>query len=272
MPRIALLIEYSGKSYHGSQTQKGVKTVQQDLESALFTLAKKRVPVIFAGRTDSGVHAKGQVAHFDWSIDSQSSVDSEIDLEKLVNSLNGITGKGMSIIGSQIVPASFHARKTALSREYVYRILNRKYRSPLLKDTHFLVKYPLDLELMSQAACELLGKHNFSAFRSANSDLKEISSPVCRVERCEILNKGEGELEFWIRADHFVYNMVRIIVGTLVEIGLHKRSIENLAGALDKLDRNLSGPTAPSWGLTLHCVSYPNEYKLFADNLFKDPG
>ncbi|MCW5822991.1 MAG: tRNA pseudouridine(38-40) synthase TruA [Cyanobacteria bacterium TGS_CYA1] len=259
MPRIALLIEYNGKAYHGSQTQKGVITVQQDLESALATLAKKRLPVILAGRTDSGVHARGQVAHFDWPIEL------ELDFERFESSLNGITGKGMSIVKAQVVPDKFSARREALSREYVYRILNRKHASALMCDTHFLVRQPLDVEAMTGAASELLGRHDFSAFRSTSSSAREKSSPVCRVSRSQILNKGEGELEFWIRADHFVYNMVRIIVGTLVEIGLHKRSIESIACALEKLDRNLSGPTAPPWGLTLHRVTYPDEYNLFKD-------
>ncbi len=260
MPRIALLIEYNGKAYHGSQTQKGVITVQQDLESAVAILAKQRVPVTFAGRTDAGVHARGQVAHFDWPFE-----EIDIDLEKLETSLNGITGKGMSIVKAQLVPSDFSARRGAMSREYVYRILNRKHASALMCDTHFLVRQPLDLKLLTDAALELQGKHNFSAFRSTSSDPREISSPICRVLRSEILNKGEGELEFWIRADHFVYNMVRIIVGTLVEIGLHKRSIESIACALEKLDRNMSGPTAPPWGLTLHRVIYPDEYNLFKE-------
>jgi len=260
LPRIALLIEYNGKAYHGSQTQKGVITVQQDLESAIATLAKKRVPVTFAGRTDSGVHARGQVAHFDWPFENF-----DFELERFESSLNGITGKGMSIVKAQLVPDRFNARREALSREYVYRILNRKHASALMGDTHFLVRQPLDLKVLTDAASELLGKHNFSAFRSTSSDPREISSPICRVERSQILNKGEGELEFWIRADHFVYNMVRIIVGTLVEIGLHKRSIESIACALEKLDRNLCGPTAPPWGLTLHRVIYPDEYNLFKD-------
>ncbi len=239
--------------------------MQQDLECALTTLAKKRVPVTFAGRTDSGVHARGQVAHFDWPFE-----ESEIDLDKLEGNLNGITGKGMSVIKSQLVPTSFNARRGAMSREYVYRILNRKHSSPLLKDTHYLVKSPLDLNLLSQAALQLQGKHNFSAFRSTSSDQREISSPVCLVERSEILNLGEGELEFWIQADHFVYNMVRIIVGTLVEIGLHKRSIESLACALEKLDRDLTGPTAPPWGLTLNSVRYPDQYNLFKNSKDSD--
>jgi len=258
LARIALLIEYNGKAYHGSQSQKGVITVQQDLESAIETLAKKRIPVTFAGRTDAGVHARGQVAHFDWPFEQ-----SQIDLERLESSLNGITGKGMSIVTAQFVPDEFSARRKALSREYVYRILNRKHQSALMRDTHFLVRQPLDLKLLTDAASTLLGKHDFSAFRSTSSDPREISSPICRIERSQILNKGEGELEFWIRADHFVYNMVRIIVGTLVEIGLHKRSIDSIACALEKLDRNLSGPTAPPWGLTLHRVTYPDEYNLF---------
>jgi tRNA pseudouridine38-40 synthase len=112
----------------------------------------------------------------------------------------------------------------AREREYVYRILNRKpQRSALLKDTHLLVRQPLDLQIMQDAASRLVGRHDFSAFRSTSDD---ISSPICTINRAELLNLREGELEFWIAADHFVYNMVRIIVGTLIDIGLGKRGAD----------------------------------------------
>jgi tRNA pseudouridine38-40 synthase len=115
---------------------------------------------------------------------------------------------------------------------------------------------------MQDAACVLIGSHDFASFKSTNADR---STTQCHVSRAELLNKGEGKLEFWIAANHFVYNMVRIIVGTLIEIGLGKKPPEGLAIALSKSDRRLAGPTAPPWGLTLYSVEYPEQYKLFRE-------
>jgi len=138
--------------------------------------------------------------------------------------------------------------------------LNRPQRSPLLKDTHLHVRQGIDLKGMRDAASRLLGQHDFAAFRSTNHDK---SSTICTVSRCELLNLREGVLEFWIAADHFVYNMVRIIVGTLIEVGLGKRDAQSVSDALISGDRNLAGPTAPPWGLTLTDVSYPDEFRLW---------
>ncbi|HEY9868014.1 MAG TPA: tRNA pseudouridine(38-40) synthase TruA [Candidatus Obscuribacterales bacterium] len=252
--RIALLIEYDGRDFCGCQYQVGVRTVQADLESALAALARQPVTVIFSGRTDTGVHARGQVAHFDWPHDS-------IDLWRLCWSLNGILKPDVSVKDAQLVPDSFHARYSAVSRQYVYRILNRPQRSALLRHTHYFVPHRLALEAMSAAAGHLLGQHDFSAFKSSNSD--RVSS-VCRVSRAELLNLGEGELEFWVASDHFVYNMVRITVGTLIQIGLGKIRPEAVKEALAGKSRSLAGPTAPPWGLCLDSVTYPDAYDLFA--------
>lgn len=259
MPRIALLIEYNGKKFCGSQYQVGVRTVQGELEAALATLARQPVTALFSGRTDSGVHARGQVVHFDWP-------DEDFDLWRLNWALNGILGDDLSIANSQIVAASFHARFSATSREYVYRILNRPQRSALLRQTHHFVPFELDLESMARAASYLAGDHDFRAFKSTDSDR---GTSLCRVSRAELLNLGEGLLEFWIAANHFVYNMVRIIVGTLLEIGLGKKGPESIGDALTGGKRDLSGPTAPAWGLCLNSVQYPDVYDLFASSSFR---
>lgn len=268
--RIALLIEYSGKNFHGSQWQLGVRTVQSDLESALTTFLRRDIRIVMSGRTDAGVHALGQVVHFDYpppagatNGSAEEHADSSLwqfDERALCWALNGILAKDISVVAAQVVPEDFHARFRAVKREYVYRVLNRAQRSALLRDTHHFIQYPLDLAAMRLAARALLGRHDFLAFRSSNSDR---SSTECLVTRAEILNLREGQLEFWIAADHFVYNMVRIIVGTLIEIGLGKKSPEGLAIALERGYRDLAGPTAPAWGLTLNSVEYPESYKLF---------
>jgi tRNA pseudouridine38-40 synthase len=257
--RIALLLEYSGKNFHGSQLQEGVVTVQEEIERGLAILARTKLRAIFSGRTDAGVHARGQVVHVDWPCDP-SDPSTMPDLRDLAWRLNGIIGSDLSVVAMTFVEPTFHARHSARQRQYVYRILNRPQRSPLLKDTHFHVRQALDLKAMAEGASRLLGRHDFTAFKSTNGDK---SSPVCTVEVCELLNLREGVLEFRIVADHFVYNMVRIIVGTLIEVGLAKRDAQSVSDALERGDRDLSGPTAPPWGLTLDKVSYPDEFRLW---------
>lgn len=291
MTRIALLIEYTGEKLHGSQLQVGVRTVQSELEAAIAVLAKQEIRVTFSGRTDSGVSSTGQVVHFEWpengmvlhsrsdepnaigdegessstDLNANSTSNGFIDTWRLATSLNGIMKNDVSIRAVQIVPDDFHARRSAIQRQYVYRILNRPHRSALLKDTHYFIPRELALKPMQDAAFALLGKHDFSSFRSSNADN---SSPICTVSRSELLKLGEGQLEFWIAADHFVYNMVRIIVGTLVDIGLGKREPDCVREALLTSNRDLCGPTAPPRGLTLDSVVYPAEYKLFERDSF----
>ena len=283
MPRIAFSLEYHGKRFHGSQLQLGVRTVQGDLEQAFGVLAKQPVRVHLSGRTDAGVHAAGQCFHIDWpegvvpagaataaviaSGLEPGEAAKELDLWRLMRSLNGIMKTDIAVSAAQIVPESFHARFSANQRQYVYRILNRQQRSALLKDTHYQIPYALDVKAMQDGALRLLGQHDFAAFRSTNA---EQVSTICTVSRAEILQLGDGRLEIWIAADRFVYNMVRIIAGTLTEIGLGKRTLESLETALEKGDRDLSGPTAPPWGLTFQSVRYPKEYNLFELNSFHE--
>ncbi|MBC7997744.1 MAG: tRNA pseudouridine(38-40) synthase TruA [Leptolyngbya sp.] len=254
MPRVALLVEYTGRKFHGSQFQLGVRTVQEELEKALSVFFRLPIRAIFAGRTDAGVHAAGMVVHFDVP-------EFDGDFYRLLWALNGILPADLAAYDGQLVAEHFHSRFSANQREYVYRILNRSQRSALLDANHYFVNAgSLDVERMEEAAVRLLGTHDFTSFRASNSDK---TSPLCRIERVQMLRIGEGQLEFWIGANHFVYNMVRIIVGTLVEIGLSKRTPESFAEALSGQDRNLSGPTAPAWGLTLQKVRYPEEFSLF---------
>jgi tRNA pseudouridine38-40 synthase len=253
--RIALLVEYLGKEFCGSQYQRKSRTVQGELEKALSICLRQATKAVFSGRTDSGVHAQGQVVHFDTD-------NHAIDLWRLIWALNGILPRDLSVKQAQIVPAQFHARYSAIERRYVYRILNRAQRSALLKDTHYFYPHPLHLEGMAEAAALFLGDHDFSAFRSTNSDR---GTNRCIVLGAELLHLGEGQLEFWIAANHFVYNMVRIIVGTLIEIGCGERTVNDVEKALKQCDRNLAGPTAPAWGLSLDLVKYPQSFNLFAE-------
>jgi tRNA pseudouridine38-40 synthase len=260
--RTALKIEYQGTRFCGSQYQLGVRTVQDELEKGLGTFLRSptgRVKVIFSGRTDTGVHARGQVVHFDW--------DEPVDLWRLCWALNGILPEDVSVQAAQLVPEEFHSRFAAIRRTYAYRILNRPQRSALLKQTHHFLPLQLNLPVMAELAGQLLGTHDFSGFKSSNSDT---GTTLCRVERAELLNLGEGKLEFWISANHFVYNMVRIIVGTLIEIGLGKLPTSSLGEALHDRQRRKAGPTAPPWGLCLERVEYPDSYQLFEDASFQE--
>ncbi len=261
--RIALLVEYCGGKFSGSQYQVGVRTVQGELESALSTYLRRQIGVIFAGRTDAGVHADGQVVHFDFPKDDPKG---ELNLWELAWGVNGILPKDMAVVSAQFVDPNFHARFSATARRYVYRILNRPQRSASLRDTHYWLSHPLNVEKMMQAIPALIGDHDFAAFKSTNADTV---TSQCQVHFAELLNLGEGQLEFWIEANHFVYNMVRIIVGTLIEIGLGKKSPESLEIALKGKDRSLAGPTAPPWGLCLKTVTYPEAFEIFASESSK---
>ncbi len=262
MVRVALKVEYNGRRFCGSQFQLGQRTVQDELEKAVGTymrLPDRRAKVIFSGRTDSGVHARGQICHCDLP-------DEALDLWRFCWALNGIVPDDMSITDVAIVPDDFHARYSATKRSYAYRILNRAQRSALLKDTHYFIPFELNLNSMARAAESLIGSHDFAAFKSANSDT---TSTICRVGSAQILNLGEGKLEFCISANHFVYNMVRIIVGTLIEIGLGKRPMTDLEKALSTKQRSQTGPTAPPIGLCLESVEYPESYELFKSASFQ---
>jgi tRNA pseudouridine38-40 synthase len=262
--RIAMQIEYDGGKFCGSQFQSGVRTVQDELEKALtvYLRSPERRRIHFSGRTDTGVHASGQVVHFD------ATEEAANDLWRLCWALNGILKNDLSVVRAQVVSDDFHARYKAERRTYAYRILNRRQRSALLRDNHAFIPFPLDVDLMTQTAQALVGEHDFSAFKSTNSDT---GTTICRVERAQILNLGEGKLEFWICANHFVYNMVRIIVGTLIEIGLGKRPSTDLVEALTGKERHQAGPTAPPWGLCLESVEYPSKYGLFTADLSGEP-
>ena len=262
--RTALLVEYFGKGFHGSQAQKkNIRTVQSVLEEALSTWLrlKKPIRVMFSGRTDSGVHALGQVGHFDLPADYSSQ--QSLDMQALCWGLNGILPADVSVRAAAPVDPAFHARYSAVERKYVYRILNHKQRSPLLRDTHFFIREPLALESMQEAIACLVGSHDFAAFKSSNADRL---TTVCAVSKAQLLHLGEGELEFSIAANHFVYNMIRIIAGTVIEIGLNKKATPSLELALRKRERQLAGPTAPARGLCLVSVKYPPPYTdIFTD-------
>ena len=254
MNRYKLTIEYDGKNFNGWQKQKNMKTVQGIIEESLFKFSGKKITIYGAGRTDTGVHASGQVAHFD--IKESGLEDKNSKLGKLTMGVNfylsRLSDNRVSILETKKVTDEFHSRFSAKGRKYKYSILNRRTSSPLLKDKTWRIPIPLDVQLMKNATKHLIGKHDFTAFRSVDC---QANSPVKTIDNITI--KKDGELiEIYVEAKSFLMNHVRIIAGTLVDIGLLKKTEEDILTALKTKDKKFSGPTAPASALVLQEVIY----------------
>lgn len=251
MYRYKIIIEYDGKNFHGWQKQRGITTIQGIIEEACKKLNGSKVVVYGAGRTDSGVHALGQVAHFD--------LKNQFEPNQLLMALNYHVrrckqGQMISIIDAERASPTFHARYSAISKIYCYRILN--YQTPLAleKGRAWWVPQHLNVSSMKVAAKLLEGKHDFSAFRSSSC---QATSAIKTLDYINILNKGK-EIKIYFSARSFLHNQVRIISGTLAEVGRGKMSQNEISNALKYKIRLNAGPTAPAEGLTLINVSYEN--------------
>lgn len=242
--RVCMVLEYDGTDYHGWQVQPGRPTIQASLERALETVLGEAVRVAAAGRTDAGVHARGQVAAF--------TTGRSPDLGSLERSLNALCGPEIAVRELREVAERFDPRRDARSRTYEYRIRNRPVASPFSRRYAWHVREPLDLASMSRAAAILVGEHDFSSFQAADCDAE---SPVRSVERSE-LERGGEEVVYRISANAFLRHMVRNVVGTLAEVGRGVRTAEDFESLLEARDRRLAGPTAPAHGLCLVSVEY----------------
>ena len=251
MNRYLLVLEYIGTSYMGSQKQpkkmpnssKLVVTIQDELEKAISTLTKTKTKTIFSGRTDAGVHARGQTAHFETEL--------ELNPSKFVNSLNGILSNTISVKELKKVPKTFHAQKSAKARHYRYAIANRTQRSAW--DAHcLLVRYPLDIQRMNKALSYLIGEHDFTSFKKVRT-----SNPakICNMYKAKAVRDGDYVYIDFI-ADRFLYNMIRSIVGTLLLIERNSLAPETLKEILDSRDKTKAGSTISPDGLTLIEVIY----------------
>ncbi len=248
--RIALGIEYDGTSYNGWQRQKNGIGVQQRLEEALSLVANETVEVHCAGRTDTGVHASGQVAHFDTQADRSE--------RGWLLGANTNLPPDINVSWVRRVGDDFHARFSATARSYRYRILNRLQRSALHRHRAWWVHQPLDEQRMHEAAQQLLGEHDFSAFRAAGCQANSATREVTRVA---VTRRGDW-LTLRITANAFLMHMVRNITGTLVAIGQGEQAVGWLAEVLESRDRTLGGITAPAQGLTLVGVEYPEAWGI----------
>ena len=248
--RVALGIEYDGTSYNGWQRQKTGLGVQQRVEEALSVVANQPVEVICAGRTDTGVHASGQVVHFD--------TDSERTERGWLLGANTNLPDDVNVSWVAPVPDDFHARFSATSRSYRYLILNRLQRSALHRDRAWWVYEPLDAERMHEAAQRLLGEHDFSAFRAAGC---QANTAVRTMLDISVSRDGDW-ITLDVTANAFLQHMVRNIMGTVATVGLGEQSTAWMSEVLESRDRKAGGIAAPAHGLTLVGVAYPEKFGI----------
>ena len=252
--RIALGLEYDGTAYNGWQRQRTGEGVQARVEEALTSVADESIEVVCAGRTDTGVHASGQVVHFD--------TNSERDNRGWLLGANCNLPDDISVTWAKSVDDSFHARFSATGRSYHYLILNRLQRSALHRDRAWWVYDPLDAERMHNAAQALVGKHDFSAYRAAAC---QASTPIREITSIVVMSDGDW-IHLEVTANAFLQHMVRNITGTLLAVGRGDEPADLAATVLESRDRKRGGAAAPPHGLTLIKVDYPREFDLPADS------
>ena len=245
MPVVKLILEYDGTRYVGWQFQLNGASVQAEVERALTTLHKGPRKVAAAGRTDAGVHALGQVCAF--------LEEAPLPLTAYVLGMNKLLPEDIAVRGVSLEPEGFDPRRAASGKRYRYRIENAPSRAPLTRHVAWQLHRPLDADAMREAAPLLLGRHDFACFQASDCASEHA---VRDVKRCEVLGQGGGRIDLVIEATAFVKHMVRNITGTLVEVGLGKRTPRSIAELLFTRDRALAGPTAPPQGLCLEEVFY----------------
>ena len=245
MPRYRLTLEYDGGPFRGWQRQSDGPSVQQALEDAVRAFCGEDVQVVAAGRTDAGVHARGQVAHLD--------LPRRVAPETLRNALNHhLRPRPIAVLDAALVHNDFHARFSATTRQYVYRIVNRRAPLTLEAGRAWQVSTPLDAEIMHEAAQRLVGRHDFTSFRSA---LCQARSPVKTLDRLAVRRLGD-RLEIAALARSFLHHQVRNMVGTLKLVGEGRWPVKRIEAVLAACDRAAAGPTAPACGLYLVRVDY----------------
>ena len=248
MRNIRLLIEYDGTNYAGWQWQKNDKTIQETLSKAVVQVVQEPVKIYGAGRTDAGVHALGQVANF--------NTNSNIPSKRLIRAINFYLPHDITVKEAVDVEESFHAQYNAVSKVYQYTLFNDWIRTSLSRNFCYVCGFQLDMDKMTHAAQYLTGTHDFTSFTTRALQEKNRIRTIKKLEM-----KKEGKyIYFTVEADGFLYNMVRSIVGTLIEVGRGKTAVENVKVILDARNRNLAGPTAPAKGLCLMEVKYKFYY------------
>lgn len=244
MRNLLLTISYDGSAYHGWQVQKNAVTVQEVFQKALNKLLQEETDIKGCSRTDSGVHANMYCVSF--------RTDRQIPAENIITGLNTYLPKDIAVSDCREVSADFHARYSVVSKKYVYKIYNGKIRDPFLLRYAYHYRYPIDAAYLNREAQAFVGKHDFSAFCSARSDVEDT---VRTVYSAGVERQGDTVL-FSVEADGFLYNMVRIMVGTLLFVSEGKIPEGGLADVIESGNRRKAGKTAPPQGLYLDQVSY----------------
>ena len=248
MRRIKLLIEYNGDGYVGWQIQRTGKSIQGEIERSLLEIYNNNIQLTVAGRTDAGVHALGQVAHFDL-------YDKKIPAEQICKALNFNLNKRknkITILKSVVERDEFHARFSAKKKTYLYRIYNRESISYLHDKNSWFFPRELNLERMNNAAKLLLGRHDFNAFRSTHCQAKNSIRTIESI----VIKKKRKLISIRIKGKSFLHNQIRIIVGSIVMVGENKWSTNSIKSILASRDRTKAGPTAPAHGLHLEKINY----------------
>ena len=246
MPRYFLHLAYNGADYHGWQSQPNAITVQETVEKALSRVLRRQVAIVGAGRTDTGVNARSMYAHFD--------VDNEIaDPQRLISALNSLVGRDIAIYGIRRVADDAHARFDAVARTYKYFVTTRK--SPFDYRLAWNPPYRLDVDAMNAAAARLADYIDFTSFSKLHTD---VATNNCRIYEARWTAEGD-RLTFTIKADRFLRNMVRAIVGTLVDVGRGKTSVDEFCRIIERKDRCAAGASVPGNALFLWQVDYPYE-------------
>ncbi|MEJ5361252.1 MAG: tRNA pseudouridine(38-40) synthase TruA [Spirochaetota bacterium] len=247
--RYALIVQYDGTAYSGFQIQDNANSIQHEIEKALKILTRQDVRIVAAGRTDAGVHALGQVVHFD--------LDTIVPTDKLCISLNGILPADIAIKKAFVVDNRFHARYSAIAREYIYAIYNHPFKSPFMRYRAMWVREHIDIEFCRKAAAYCTGEKDFASFcKKTSAD----ESTVRFIEYITVQRMCNDIVIFTIKGNAFLHNMVRIIVGTILHLLQKGKSPEMMKDIIESCDRNYSGPTAPAYGLYFKKVYYPEEY------------
>ncbi len=244
MRNIKLTIEYEGTNYFGWQKQKDRVTIQEEIQRAIFEVTKENVEVIGSSRTDSGVHAKGFIANF--------KTLSRVPAERFREALNIKLPDDIVIVKSELVEDEFHSRYNSKGKTYEYLILNAPVPSAIMRNITYHYKYDLNIEAMKEAACYFIGTHDFQGFRSQGSSVKGTVRTIYNLS----IVKSEDLIKISVTGDGFLYNMVRIIVGTLINVGRGKIAPQNMKSIIESGDRNLAGECAPATGLLLKEVYY----------------
>ncbi|MCM8710764.1 tRNA pseudouridine(38-40) synthase TruA [Clostridium sp. SYSU_GA19001] len=244
MKNIKLIIEYDGTNYAGWQKQKNAVTIQQTLEEAVLQLTGETVNLVGSSRTDAGVHAKGFVANFK----TQSSIPGKSFRE----ALNTMLPEDITVLESEEVPLDFHSRYSSKSKMYSYTIINRIQPPAIGRNYVYHFKKELNFEEMQKACNYFIGKHDFSAFKSTGSSVKT----SVRTIKKAFINRDNNKIIIYVEADGFLYNMVRIMVGTLIDVGIGKIRASDIKDIIQSKDRSRAGKTVPASGLCLEFVHY----------------